>query len=244
MNELSVRGVYRRYIVEPLIEFLGTDDPAIVGDVKHISIANDILGSTTGWMRPALEPLAVKNVGPARWYQNVCDNIKGSLGYTQTWTHIDVRILLIPDSGVSASTISSLQATWKAGIEGTWNNPVQTPGGTPKQWKCGRPGEVPCRVSFKVHWVAVAAFEAYDHGVAVHPGSGATDEANWYTTDMGSVAAHEFGHMMGLPDEYTNPVSCSGRSPVNTGTIMDQNTNYIPQRLVQWVADEIGSDLE
>src|SRR5262245_36836456 len=51
MNELSVRGVYRRYIVEPRIELFETDDPTIVGDVKNISIANDILGSPNGWVR-------------------------------------------------------------------------------------------------------------------------------------------------------------------------------------------------
>jgi hypothetical protein len=39
MNDLSVRGIYRRYLVEPRIAFFGTDDPAIVGDPKNISIA-------------------------------------------------------------------------------------------------------------------------------------------------------------------------------------------------------------
>src|ERR1044071_4365183 len=129
MSDLSVRGVYRRYVVEPRIKLFGTDDPEIVGDVKNISVAKDILASATGSVRAVLEPLAVKHVGPAKWYQNVCDNIKGSLGYTQTWTHIDIRILLIPDGGISDSTMNTCRDTWQTGIEGTWNKPVQTPGG-------------------------------------------------------------------------------------------------------------------
>jgi hypothetical protein len=49
--------------------------------------------------------------------------------------------------------------------------------------------------------------------------------------------------MLGLPDEYASS-NCSGRSPVGTATVMDTNTSFIPARLVQWMADEIGSDLQ
>jgi hypothetical protein len=239
MNDLSVRGVYRRYLVEPRIAFFGTDDPAIVGDPKNISIAKDILGSGTGSLKSFLQPLAFTVVGPASWYQNVCDDIVGALSFFQTWTHIDVRIALVPDAGISAATLNSLQNTWQSGIEGTWNNPVPNPGAAAKPWTCARTGEVPCRVSVKVHWVTSEPH----HIVAVHAGSGSTDESNWYTSDPGSTAAHEFGHMLGLPDEYAQ-ASCPGRAPVGTGTIMDINSSFIPQRMVQWIADEIGSDVQ
>src|SRR5687768_8641000 len=98
MNDLSVRGVYRRYVVEPRIAFFGTDDPTIVGDVKNISVVKDILPSGTSSLRASLEPLAFRIVGPANWYQNVCDNIVGKVAFFQTWTHIDVRIRLDPDA--------------------------------------------------------------------------------------------------------------------------------------------------
>jgi hypothetical protein len=83
MNDLSVRGVYRRYVVEPRMAFLGTDDPAIVGDPKNISVVKDIMASGSGSLRSYLAPLAFTMVGPASWYQNVCDDIVGKLGSTR-----------------------------------------------------------------------------------------------------------------------------------------------------------------
>lgn len=49
--------------------------------------------------------------------------------------------------------------------------------------------------------------------------------------------------MLGLPDEY-KAANCPDRSPVETGTIMDSNSSFIPQRLVEWVAGRIGSTLQ
>ena len=183
--------------------------------------------------------MAFTAIGSASWFQNVCDNIVGAVAFHQTWTHIDVRIMLDPDPGISDATLDALRNTWKTGIEGIWNNPIPAPGAAARPWRCARAGEVPCRVPFKVHWVTIGPH----HVIAFHPGNGATDESNWYTMDPGSTAAHEFGHMLGLPDEYAAS-NCSGRAPVATGTVMDTNSTFIPQRLVQWVADEIGSDLQ
>jgi bacillopeptidase F (M6 metalloprotease family) len=62
----------------------------------------------------------------------------------------------------------------------------------------------------------------------------------WDTSDTGAVAAHEFGHMQGNPDEYTD-AACPARNPVNTGTIMDNNSATIPDRMMTRFADNIGS---
>ncbi|MFX0577917.1 hypothetical protein [Nocardia nepalensis] len=193
-----------------------------------------------GSLRAQLENLARVQVGPADWYQTVCDDIVGKVEFTQTWTHIDVRIQLVPDSGITPSVIGSLQSVWQTGIESTWNNPARLPGAAPQQWKCARTDEVPCRVSFRVHWVTTGT----DLRVFVHNGPGRSSESSWYTTDPGSTAAHEFGHMLGLPDEYADPDGCPDRAPVGTGTVMDNTSNFVPQRLVQWVADTIGSNLQ
>jgi hypothetical protein len=238
VRDLSVRGIYRRHVVEPAVKLFGTNDPTIVGDPANFRVRANITGGN-GWLRPVLEPMARTEVGPASWFQNVCEDVVGHVDFVRTWTHIDVRITLVPDADVSASVLSSLEATWKAGIEGTWNNPARTAGGPGEQWRCAQGLEVACRVSFRVHWVISNAH----HVVGVHSGMGRSDEANWFVTDSGSVAAHEFGHMLGLPDEYVDDELCPGRSPVGTGTVMANNSTFIPQRLVQWVPDAIGSSL-
>ena len=58
----------------------------------------------------------------------------------------------------------------------------------------------------------------------------------------GAVASHEFGHMLGNPDEYTSG-TCPDRSPVNTGTVMDDNSNNIPLRLLQRLSDDLNSNI-
>lgn len=243
VRDLSVRGVYRRYIVEPRIDFLGNDDPALVGDPSHFSVKTDILTPAGGSLRTALESLARIYVGPAEFYDEACDDVVGKMAFTQTWTHIDVRIQLNPDAGLSPATLTAAQATWQAGIEGIWNNPVHTVGGSAAPWKCAKPGEVACRISVKVYWAPSGA----DHAVNVHvaPPTFREDEKNWYDKTSGWTAAHEFGHMLGLLDEYVDAALCPDRGTTNTGTIMSATgSTFVPDRLVQWVADEIRSTLQ
>jgi hypothetical protein len=48
--------------------------------------------------------------------------------------------------------------------------------------------------------------------------------------------------MLGHPDEYTD-ANCPGRTPVNTGTVMDNNSNNVPARLMTRFATNIGSNV-
>lgn len=147
--------------------------------------------------------------------------------FEQTWAHIIVRIHLHPDSGISAATMNTLRQRWKTGIENTWS----------ERWGVGRPGEeLTSRLTFEVIWT-----DNYDHhDVDVHVGNGGTDMSNWHTGDNGDVAAHEFGHMLGLEDEYSE-FWCPGRSPTGTGTVMDNNSNTVPSRMMRRFADNLGS---
>jgi hypothetical protein len=49
-----------------------------------------------------------------------------------------------------------------------------------------------------------AVSSGQDNVVRLRPGNGRSDAANWYLgdPDLNQTAAHEFGHMVGLEDEY------------------------------------------
>lgn len=149
--------------------------------------------------------------------------------YQQTGTHITVRIKLSPDSDVSDSKIEELKERWKNGIEEKWNYRFAC---------CNSPGcTEQCAFTFEVQWVE----SNEHHDVRVRSGSGQTNMRLWDESDSGDVASHEFGHMIGHPDEY-NSSTCPSRSPVNTGTVMDDNTEVI-ERLVQPFCDNLSQDI-
>ena len=78
--------------------------------------------------------------------------------------------------------------------------------------------------------------------VRVRQGPEGTNMTTWDTSDSGGVAAHEFGHMLGHVDEYVS-ATCPDRTPVNTGTVMDNNSNNVPSRLMNGFAANIGSNV-
>ena len=148
--------------------------------------------------------------------------------YQQTWSHVRVRVQLNPDAVITAATMATLRTAWENGIENRWSN----------RWGIGRPGEITCPLTFDVEWVTSNAH----HMVRVQTGPAQSNMTLWDTSDTGNVAAHEFGHMHGNPDEYTS-AACPDRNPVNTGTVMDNNSNNLPQRLMQRLADNVGSNV-
>ncbi len=139
-----------------------------------------------------------------------------------------MRVQLVPDAGITAATMSSLQATWQSTIEARWSN------------RCGigRPGEVTCPLTFDVQFVTTNPH----HTVRVQLGPAPSNLTLWDTLGTGAVAAHEFGHMHGNPDEYPD-AACPSRSPVSTGTVMDNDSDTVPQRLMQRLADNVGSNI-
>ena len=148
--------------------------------------------------------------------------------YEQTWSHVRIRIQLNPDPGISAETMATLRETWATGIRNKWSN----------RFAIGRPGESPCMLTFDVDWVTANPH----HVVRVRVGPEQSNMTLWDTMDTGDVAAHEFGHMHGNPDEYAT-APCPNRSPVNTGTVMDNNSDVVPQRLMERLAANVGSNI-
>jgi hypothetical protein len=210
MNDLSLKGVARRYR----------------GVMGGLSVANDIFGVPaivgSQSLRARLESLAREEHS-----FGMSECIYGwTAAFEQTWTHIVIRIRLSPDAGISNTTMNTLRQTWETGIEGTWTH----------RWACARTVELPCRLSFDVQWVGAGEH----HVVRVRPGPAGTNMGTWDTADSGGVAAHEFGHMHGLVDEYQS-ATCPARSPINTGTVMDNNSNVVPLRMMTRFAYNIGS---
>ncbi len=210
---LSLRGIARRY--------RGINSGfSVIKGIFGVSIIN---GSVS--LRSKLNSISHEEHS----FQKSECVFRWNAAFEQTWSHIVIRISLNPDSGIPASTMNNLMTTWRNGIQNTWNN----------HWGCGRLGESVCPFTFEVQWVTTNP----QHTVRVRQGSGRANMLNWYTQNGGGVAAHEFGHMLGLVDEYSESSVCPNRNPVNTGTIMDNNSNNIPDRMMTKFADNIGSNV-
>lgn len=233
MRDLSVKGVVRRYIRDLFAPF-PFDPPGFptfpqtwlylwMVDEHGISLRK-LAFFGGGSVRSALERIARTQVS---FKIKECV-YKWDVDYEQTWTHIVVRIELRPDSNISDQTLAALRNTWENTIESRWSN----------VWGAAHSGELTCPFTFDVQWVN--SNEHYT--VRVRQGSGQANLSRWYTTDSGIVASHEFGHMLGNPDEYPD-AQCQDRSPVNTGTIMDNNDNNIPARLLLRLAFLLGSNI-
>ena len=145
--------------------------------------------------------------------------------YRQSGTQAVVRIQLNPAAGISVATMDALRATWRAGIIATWSD----------RFRCQAPNGSHETFTVDVQWVSSNAH----HVVAVQPGPARSNMTQWDTSDTGDVAAHEFGHMVGHPDEYVD-ATCPARSPVGTGTVMDDNTETVA-RLYSRLAGFHGS---
>ncbi|MFX1579953.1 MAG: hypothetical protein ACFFBJ_09930, partial [Promethearchaeota archaeon] len=144
--------------------------------------------------------------------------------YRQEGTHISVRIRLIPDDDITNDELVLLKKRWKKGIEEIWSDRFAccSESNAKALSDCSRP----MRVTFEVDWV-----EKNPHyTVRVRKGPVVSNMLLWDTTDSETVVAHHFGHMLGLKDEYLDS-NCPSRTPVSTGTIMDDGTHPVRRQV-------------
>jgi hypothetical protein len=118
--------------------------------------------------------------------------------YEIKYTHADVAVIVYIGL-IGEPTTSSERERWLGGIQDAWNNkfhfendhrlrltfePVFTTGGAPHTVIIHKPG---------AKWTNCALESS---------GACREDGGDWFNDTDGDVAAHEFGHLIGLKDEY------------------------------------------
>lgn len=125
-----------------------------------------------------------KTYGPYGWtfsYTRGFDGLK-------LYKHVEIDFEFDAELGWDDAQKAAYKAGIEAAIEGIWNNKFKI-----KDENTGK------------HYaltVDVTTTGPFNQTVKVHKGDGRADMLNWYETDTGSINAHEFGHMLGLYDEY------------------------------------------
>jgi len=166
----------------------------------------------------------------------------GSIAYelarTANELRVIVRIHFVKDrtTNETAYPDESKANQWRAGIEAAWNKPFYAWNGT---------------TQLTIVFVPLFVAQAANHTVLLTEGSApsqsATERGNehhWFTTFDGPTAAHEFGHMLGNPDEYRLPATAAeipasmGLTPAQTRRTNVQDINRAEGRTVAPVASD------
>ena len=112
------------------------------------------------------------------------------------------------NTAAGSAAITAAEITnWETRIEGRWNTNdiyivAKSPNGTTKDW------------TIRYDITMSTTKPSPDYTVTIHDGSGGSNTSNWYRTSGGGFAgvndngfqvpAHEVGHFLACPDEYTN----------------------------------------
>ncbi len=115
--------------------------------------------------------------------------------YQYDWQFIDQMMKISLDIDLVGDDPGDLVSVWEAGIENIWSNKYDI-----------IDGNFTYPLLFDVNFVDSNA----DQVVTIHAGAGHTNMTNWFLDESAGwgneyhdeIAAHEFGHMLGLYDEY------------------------------------------
>lgn len=108
---------------------------------------------------------------------------------TRVVTDLQVRFVFDAGLGFGAGQQAAYRANVEANVEGIWNNKYVI-------------FDIANDNVFPVVADLTTSGPRFDQTVAVHSGFGRADAGNFFLEDTAQVNAHEFGHMLGLYDEY------------------------------------------
>lgn len=157
------------------------------------------------------------------------------------------RVRLVPVDGLVIT--SAMKDAWKREIEGYWSHKFRA-----HRDACGRGDACDCTHVCCHHDVYIVC-DFVDHNehtvVNVHPGAatGAWGTENWWFSNKwwerlspqvpAAVRAHEFGHNIGLYDEYPGGGTAPGIDPNHyravTGSIMSNGNSPHAGHYVDWL---------
>lgn len=156
--------------------------------------------------------------------------------------HIRGRLKLVPQGGLAIT--NAMKTSWKSEIERYWNNRYQA-----HRRRCGRGRTCDCdqawcccKFEVKIHCDFVNSHELTSVNVHAGAATGPWGSANWWYSSTwwelksanvpAAVRAHEFGHNIGLWDEYDAGAVKAGVNPntyaFNNASIMSSGAR--PQR--------------
>jgi hypothetical protein len=148
-----------------------------------------------------------------RGRQTAVNRFAWSYGYDVGLEHsaliVKVGINLIPAQGIGRLDLDRVKTAWEEGIERIWSERFALATGE------GRRYPILVDVSFQG--------PRFHHDVIIRPGSGRTDEFNWNILDSPELVSHEFGHMMGIYDEYEKGALPLHDAVIDAGSIMTSN---------------------
>jgi hypothetical protein len=169
-----------------------------------------------------------KTYGPFGWNFSYTRSFDGK----QLKKDVEIDFVFDADIGFNDEQKTAYRATVEKNIEGIWNNKYVI-------------ADMVNNMKFPI-LVDVTTSDPFNQTVKVHKGSGRADMTNWYLSDSASVNAHEFGHMLGLFDEYIGGAVDRYPNPTlsDTGLMglgaLNPNPTMLPRYYQQYV-DYISS---
>ena len=122
---------------------------------------------------------------------------------------VRVSVNLIPAGGVTMRELDRVKPSWEEGIERIWSHRFSLKTGSGKQ--------------YPIIMDVVFRGPRFHHDVIVRPGSGRSDELNWNILDSPELVSHEFGHMIGMFDEYHKGALAPRGAIIDRASIMTSN---------------------